>query len=189
MIQLPPLILHPFSNSDDVEKLAVFTGGDEGAWRSFDARCSEIRMLCYIGKDLDRWLAQCLEFLSQNSETSAQAVSEADLIRLLLFETPEPVKVKLATWGIKNFEAVFTPALGLSQIFSHAPEPSTLSPRFVERFREYAGLLYRIRVDGQQPETAAGVKLSFEMYSSKEYIAMFEKEWDGASNLNTTTDM
>ncbi len=189
MIQLPPLILHPFSKPEDVEKLAVFPGIDDAASRSFETRYSEIRMLCFIGKDLDRWLAHSLEFLGQSSEPAAHAISEADLIRLLLFETPEPVKVKLAAWGIKNFESVFTPALGLSQIFSHPPEPWTLSTRFVERFREYAGLLYRIRADSQEPETAAKVKLSFDMYSSKEYIALFEKDWDGAPNLNTTTDM
>jgi len=189
VLQLPPLVLHPFSNSNDLDKLTVFPGVDVPASLSFETRYSEIRMLCFIGKDLDRWLAHCLEFLGQSSEATAHAISEADLIRLLLFETPEPVQVKLTAWGIKNFESVFTPALGLSQIFSHPPEPWTLAPRFVERFREYAGLLYRIRVESQEPKTTAMVKLSFEMYSSKEYIAMFEKDWDGASNLNPTTDM
>src|SRR5580700_1840239 len=176
VLHLPPLILHPFTNADDVEKLAAILGEDEPALRLLETSYAEIRMLCFIGKDLNRWTGQCLEFLRRRPESLARSVSEADLIRFLLFKTPDAVRATLISWGVQNFDSVFSKALGLSRIFCHAPDPRTLSLEFIEHFREYADLLYRFRLDRQEPERPATVQFEFALYASREYIAIFEKD-------------
>ncbi len=73
---LPPVILHPFSDPEGPDKLVessrahlmeqglLPTGAlseDEIHTRLVDGRYTEIRMLFYVGKDLQRWLEQCVE--------------------------------------------------------------------------------------------------------------------------------
>ena len=177
VFHLPPLILHPFSDAAEVERLGAILGEDEPALRLLKARYAEIRMLCFIGKDLNRWIGTCREFLSQNPDPSAQAISESNLIALLLLSTPDAVRSKLTAWGVQNFESVFSRALGLSYIFCHAPDPETLAVNFIENFREYADLLYRFRADAPGPGVPVNVRLEFDLFASKEYLASFEKDW------------
>ncbi|MEP6962079.1 MAG: hypothetical protein ABI995_08370, partial [Acidobacteriota bacterium] len=73
--QLPPLILHPFADASGPGKLAessraslmlqgLLPAGErdnldlENAL--LDGRYQEIRMLFYVGRDLVRWLQQCM---------------------------------------------------------------------------------------------------------------------------------
>ena len=72
--RLPPLILHPFSDGSGPDKLAESSRAslmlqgllpnDEFTFeelnrRLLEGRFHEIRMLCYVGKDLERWIEQC----------------------------------------------------------------------------------------------------------------------------------
>src|SRR6266478_6921965 len=80
-LMLPPLILHPFADANGPNKLAessraslklqgLLPQGEasrEDLDRSLlDGRYSELRMLYYVGKDLVRWIEQCLEFADRN---------------------------------------------------------------------------------------------------------------------------
>src|SRR5271170_2794400 len=73
---LPPLILHPFADAGGPDKLVessraslMLQGLLPSGERSneeldralIDGRYCEIRMLFYVGKDLVRWIEQCLE--------------------------------------------------------------------------------------------------------------------------------
>src|SRR5215472_3880361 len=90
-VELPPLILHPFNNRDSVAILEAF-GDDQTRLTEFTARYTELRMLCFIGKDLNRWLEQCVAVASRNPETAD--ITEAGLIGLLLFHPPAAVAQK-----------------------------------------------------------------------------------------------
>src|SRR3954465_8998387 len=73
---LPPLILHPFnervppSTLLENSKAALMLGGlipsdgsdhEELNRRLLLGRCGEVRMLYFLGKDVFRWIGQCVE--------------------------------------------------------------------------------------------------------------------------------
>jgi len=74
--ELPPLILHPFNervppsalleNSRAALICRVYpndgTDADDLKRRLLDGRYSERRMLFFLGKDVFRWIGQCLEW-------------------------------------------------------------------------------------------------------------------------------
>src|ERR1700691_2911438 len=78
---LPPLILHPFADAGGPSKLVESSRANlklqgllpqgEASREDLDralleGRFSELRMLFYVGKDLARWIDQCLEFADRN---------------------------------------------------------------------------------------------------------------------------
>src|ERR1700693_6650335 len=84
LCMLPPLILHPFADASGPGKLVessraslklqgLLPAGEssrEDLDRALlDGRYSELRMLFYVGKDLARWIDQCLEFAERNRES------------------------------------------------------------------------------------------------------------------------
>src|SRR5579872_2999924 len=81
--ELPPLILHPFTNDSGPAVLlqgskAALTLArmlpDKGDERNdltrklLESRFAEIRMLYFVGKDLLRWIAQCVDLVSRSDE-------------------------------------------------------------------------------------------------------------------------
>ena len=76
--KLPPLILHPFSDSAGPNKLlessraslmlqGLLPSGEftarELEQKLLDGRFVELRMLYYLGRDLIRWIEQCSEIV------------------------------------------------------------------------------------------------------------------------------
>src|ERR1700691_1775501 len=81
--KLPPLILHPFADAAGPDKLVessraslmlqgLLPTGERSAEELdralLDGRYCEIRMLFYVGKDLVRWIKQCLEHISHTPD-------------------------------------------------------------------------------------------------------------------------
>src|SRR6202795_1622160 len=88
-LTLPPLILHPFADSGGPDKLVessranlmlqglLPTGersSDDLERALLDGRFCEIRMLFYVGKDLLRWIDQCLELVSRSPALSDSGI-------------------------------------------------------------------------------------------------------------------
>ena len=80
--ELPPLILHPFNERVppaallENSKAALMLSGlipadgtepDELRRRLLSGRYSEVRMLFFLGKDVFRWIEQCVECGRENS--------------------------------------------------------------------------------------------------------------------------
>src|SRR5271154_7534151 len=80
---LPPLILHPFADASGPGKLVESSRASlklQGLLPSgestpedldrvlLEGRYSELRMLYYVGKDLARWIEQCLELAVRNPD-------------------------------------------------------------------------------------------------------------------------
>ncbi|MBM3768079.1 MAG: hypothetical protein FJW32_22070, partial [Acidobacteria bacterium] len=76
--KLPPLILHPFSDASGPNKLVESSRASmmlqgmlpnnefsisELDRRLLEGRYCEIRMLYYVGKDLVRWVEQCMDIV------------------------------------------------------------------------------------------------------------------------------
>ena len=87
---LPPLILHPFADASGPDKLVessraslmlqgLLPSGERSTEELdralIDGRYCEIRMLFYVGKDLVRWIEQCMEHLSHNPDSRTRASS------------------------------------------------------------------------------------------------------------------
>ena len=170
--ELPPLILHPISHAGDA--LKEHSADDAEILRA-EARRLELRMLCCLGMDLTRWLAQCVEFAA--ADPALAAVSEGHFMDLLVDNPPESVSRKMLAWGVNDFRTIFARSLGLSAIFPRPPAPGQISDSFVRDFARYSDALYRARRLAL-PSTAAGtLSFQFEVYASGEYAQMLEKSW------------
>src|SRR6516164_626294 len=95
---LPPLILHPFADAGGPSKLVESSRANlklqgllpQGeATREdldkalLDGRYSELRMLYYVGKDLARWIEQCLEFAERHQDSLPRGICFQSFAALL----------------------------------------------------------------------------------------------------------
>ena len=86
---LPPLILHPFADAGGPSKLVESSRANlklqgllpqgEASREDLDkalldGRYSELRMLFYVGKDLARWIEQCLEFAERHQDALPRGI-------------------------------------------------------------------------------------------------------------------
>jgi hypothetical protein len=169
--QLPPLILHPISGQGEV--LAEPNLSDPQS-RRLEAHRLELKMLCLLGKDLVRWIEQCLEFARMNPDVPA--LSEGQLMDLLVENPPEGVVRKMQTWGVGDFRTIFARSLGLAAVFPHPPGREHVSDVFVRDFARYADTLYRVRRQSLPAATETG-GFVFEVYASGEYAQLLERAW------------
>jgi hypothetical protein len=190
--KLPPLILHPFADAGGPEKLVessraslVLQGLLPAGQRNtediertlLDGRFCEIRMLFYVGKDLLRWMDQCLELVERTPELAALSIKYQSFADYLVNNAPEPVQAKLKKWGVSDYKAIFARALGLSAIFSAAPDRSILTDEFVRHYYRYADQLFHIRQGETVFTDISHLEFEFEIYASGEYSRMLEREW------------
>jgi len=142
-----------------------------------DGRFCEIRMLFYVGKDLLRWIEQCLELVSRSPELGASGIRYQSFAAYLVNHTPEPVIAKLKKWGVADYKSIFSRALGLSAVLATVPERSALTDDFVRNYYRYADQLFEIRQKEATFTDISNLGLNFEIYASGEYSRMLEREW------------
>src|ERR1700744_6155179 len=100
---LPHLILHPFAEAGGPDKLkqsqranlmlqGLLPQGEmteEDLDRALlDGRFSEILMLFYVGKDLVRWIEQCLEHIARQPELRDSGIRYQSFAAMLVNHTP-----------------------------------------------------------------------------------------------------
>ena len=190
--ELPPLILHPFADQQTPGKLLESSKAslmlygllpsediaeDELTRKLLEGRMCEIRMLFFVGKDLARWMGQCMEFVSRIEALKGAGLTEQSFAALLIDHPPEEVRAKLRKWGVHHFRAIFSRALGLNAVFRESPAPSFLTDDFVRHYYRYADHLFACR-QSLSPYTAIGPEnFHFELYASGEYSRLLEREW------------
>jgi hypothetical protein len=87
------------------------------------------------------------------------------------------VREKLHQWGVVNYRALFSRAIGLYSVFGQAPELQSLSPEFIRDYYRYADYLFEC-CQQLAPFTALNPdEFDFELYASREYSLMLEKQW------------
>ena len=156
--ELPPLILHPFNervppsvlleNSKAALMLSGLIPGDGSDQedlqrRLLAGRYSEIRMLYYLGKDVFRWIGQCVEWSQRAPELSGAEIRPQSFAALLTADPPEAVKEKLVRWGVADYVSIFTRAIGLNAMFIQPPVFDTLAEEFLRNYHRYADFLYQ----------------------------------------------
>ncbi len=160
--ELPPLILHPFNERVppaallENSKAALMLAGlipDDGTdpealqRRLLAGRYSEVRMLFFLGKDVFRWIEQCLEWAEREPQLQSAELSGQSFAALLTGDPPEAVKAKLLLWGVADYGSIFSRAIGLNALFAEPPPFDRLAEEFLRSYHRYADSLYRCYMD------------------------------------------
>ena len=190
--ELPPLILHPFNERVppsallENSKAALMLSGlipsdgseqEDLKRRLLAGRYAEIRMLYFLGKDVLRWIDQCVEWGQRVPELSGAEIRPQSFASLLTADPPEAVKEKLVRWGVVDYVSIFTRAVGLNAMFIQPPAFDILAEEFLRNYHRYADFLYRCYMDSEPHQTVASANFRFALYASGEYSRMLESEW------------
>lgn len=193
VLELPPLILHPFSDGSSPGQLmeqaraslvlagltpSAGTAAEDATARIARTRFVEIRMLYFLGKDTRRWLEQCAEWAESMEELKNQELREQSFALLLICHTPPEVRVKLDGWGVAEFSAIFARALGLYAAFGVPPEMGQLSREFVMNYHRFADYLFSCYLELQPHAVIGPERFRFKLYGSGEYSRMLEAQWE-----------
>jgi hypothetical protein len=192
--QLPPLILHPFSggagttdlldgslasltleglgnsSADAVEEEAVLRR------RVLAGRYQEVRMLLFLGKDIFRWMEQCVDHM-RGSKILQTDLVEQSFAALLVDHPPESVVKKLQAWGVTDRRAVFSRAIGIHSLFQNPPPADSLSPIFLKNYHRYADHAYICFQHASAFIPLDGENCPFELYASEEYSRILSDAW------------
>lgn len=194
---LPPLILHPFnehvapSTLLDNSKAALMLSGlipgdgsdrEDLARRMLAGRHAEIRMLFFLGKDVFRWIDQCMECADRFPELKGTELHPQSFAGLLTQSPPAPVKDKLIRWGVADYASIFSRAIGLNSLFALPPTLDNLAESFLRNYHRYADVLFQCYMDSQHHRTIDSSSFHFQLYASGEYSRMLESEWDASEN-------
>jgi hypothetical protein len=191
--KLPPLILHPFADSSGPSTLVESSRASlmlQGLLPCVDldredlerklmaGRYCELRMLFYVGKDLARWIDQCLEVADHDEDLRRLGIKFQSLAAFLVNNPPEGVKEKLRKWGVADYKAIFSRAIGINSVFAELPERPSLADDFVRSYYRYADQLFATRQNLTAFTELNSNQFDFELYASGEYSRMLEREWE-----------
>lgn len=190
--ELPPLILHPFSDQSgpgkllDSSRASLMLNGllpsddaseEELMQRLLEGRLCEIRMLYFVGKDLLRWTSHCVDFASSIDELQEAGVREQSFAAFLVTDPPKNVQEKLRSWGVLDYKSIFSRAMGLHAVFAAPPTGDVVSPHFVRNYYRFADHMFACRQQVEPHTDLTPVNFHFDIYASGEYSRMLERAW------------
>ena len=193
---LPPLILHPFNERVppsallENSKAALMLSGliptdgtEEEALRRrvLSGRYSELRMLYFLGKDVLRWMEQCVEWSARVPEFQDADIHLQSFAGLLTTSPPDLVRQKLVGWGVADYISIFSRAIGLNAVFADPPAIGSLSEEFLRGYHRYADHLFRCYMEAQPHLALQCANFHFELYASGEYSRMLESQWESGA--------
>ncbi|MDP9170778.1 MAG: hypothetical protein M3N54_09195 [Acidobacteriota bacterium] len=193
---MPPLILHPFGGAGSASELldgsraalAIQGRANAGPFKATDdeseldrrvvaGRYQEVRMLLFLGKDLWRWLRQCVDFIERSGDIDPR-INEQSFAALLVESPPDPVRDKLEAWGVADRRAIFSRAIGVHSLFSEPPPPECLSHTMLRNYHRFADHAY-ICFQHLRPFYALDPSAyKFELYASEEYARLLSDQWE-----------
>jgi hypothetical protein len=185
--KLPPLILHPFSRATFAPGRAGLPQGLHNASsrrrispeamreRILDGRYREITWLFYIGKDVVRWIEQCLEFVRSREELRHPNLRFQSFAALLTENPPPLVRDKLQRWGVLDIKSIFSRAIGINSLFAQLPAFEALSEEFLRNYYSYADCIFACRQNACTFTRLEADKGRFDLYSSGEYASILER--------------
>src|SRR5277367_5553185 len=190
---LPPLILHPFAGDDTPEKLldgskaSLILNGllpDTGKDREklnelvLRGRVQELRMLYFLGRDLLRWVEQCVDFVQRTPALKNKGLRAQSFAALLVETPPKSIADKLQVWGVTDQRSVFSRAIGITSVLTEPPVTNTLTPLFLVGYHRFLDYMY-VCFQNLDPFTPVpDDAFSVEMYASAEYTQMLTDQWE-----------
>jgi len=189
-ITLPPLILHPFGGDSGTAQLLE---GSRAAialqqaslsnpqyadiqQRVILGRYQEIRMLLFLGKDIFRWIDQCMDQMERSGNIGLRINAQC-FSALIVDSPPEPVRKKLEDWGVSDRRAVFSRAIGIRCLFEEPPDIDMLSPMFLEHYHRFADYSYICFQQMKPWQPMDGASFNFPIYASEEYSRLLSEQW------------
>jgi len=144
------------------------------------SRYLELRMLFFVGKDLERWLQQCQELVDRHPDFAPGVYSMHSFTTYLTEDTPSNVRNKLLSWGVVDYRNIFVRALGLRTIFQELPAFEMVAPTFLLNYHRFTDYLYACRQQLNSFTPIPANTFSFEIYASAEYSQILEEQWNRA---------
>ena len=179
------MILHPFSGGAnansvlrDSAQLSLEDRTPDQERVYLGARYCELRMLCFIGKDATRWLEQCMDFVARQPELAGLDIREQSFAAMLTSQPPPEVAAKFRQWGVADYAAIFSRALGLATVFAHPPELRQVTEEFLRGYHHYADYLFACRQQMTPFEKIGPPQFRFELYASGEYTRILERQFE-----------
>jgi hypothetical protein len=193
--ELPPLILHPLAEEGSPESMLEGSranlmlhgllphdaqSDDELIEKVSRSRYLELRMLYFVGKDLERWLQQCLELVERDQSLIGENYSKQSFASYLIESTPGGVRNKLLSWGVVDYRNIFVRALGLRSVFQDLPPYEMVSKTFLLDYHRFTDYLYACRQQLSPFTPVPPNTFVFDIYASAEYSQILEKQWKEA---------
>ncbi len=189
-ITLPPLILHPFGGDSGTAQLLE---GSRAAialqqaslsnpqyadiqQRVILGRYQEVRMLLFLGKDIFRWIDQCMDQMERSGNIGLRINAQC-FSGLIVDSPPASVKKKLEDWGVSDRRAVFSRAIGIRCLFEEPPDIDMLSPMFLEHYHRFADYSYICFQQMKPWQPMDGASFDFPIYASEEYSRLLAEQW------------
>jgi hypothetical protein len=190
--KLPPLILHPFADASGPHKLVessraslmlqgLLPAGQQSSEdlerTLLEGRYQEVRMLFYVGRDILRWIGQCVEHVSRYPELQGTSFKPQSFAAYLVQNPPAEVGAKLKKWGVADHKSIFSRALGLNVLLADMPAQEMFSSEFLRHYHRYADQMYHSYLGQTHFADPAFMGFDFEIFASGEYSRMLEQEW------------
>jgi hypothetical protein len=189
---LPPLILHPFSEDESPKEILegsraslMLNGLLPGGGKDREAlnlaimrgRAREMRMLFFLGRDLMRWIDQCMDFVTRTSELSSKGLGAQSFAAFMVENPPDSITEKLRIWGVTDRKSVFSRALAINSLLNQPPTAESLSPVFLQNYHRFLDYQF-ICFQNLEPFTEIGpANFEVQMYASAEYSQMLAEQW------------
>ena len=189
---LPPLILHPFTESASTVRILesaraslsmIRDGANENEdleRQLLDGRFTEFRMLFYVGKDVVRWLDQCVDACARSPELGETDLPAQSFAQLLIQQTPSDVAAKLRSWGVVEFARIFSRSIGIHTQFREPPPREMLQPDYLRQYYQFADYAFTCWRDMKKHPVLKPPQFPFTLYASGEYTKILEEQWNDA---------
>ncbi len=150
---------------------------DELERKLLAGRYCELRMLFYVGKDVVRWIEQCLEFAARQPQLRGRGYCFQSFAAYLVYDPPTGVQEKLRRWGVADYKGIFSRALGIQSVFAEPPPRESLTTEFLRYYYKFADQLFAARLNLVRYPEIDPAEFDFALFASGEYARMLEREW------------
>ena len=189
---LPPLILHPFSESSSTVQILESAKASLSLMREgstsdekqqelerhvLEGRYAELRMLFYVGKDVCRWIEHCMDACGRSDKLDPAGLAEQSFAHLLIKQTPTDVAGKLQSWGVVEYPRIFARSIGLYVQFREPPSSQIMQANYLRSYFRYADYAYTCWKDSRPYPVLPQQQFPFPLYASGEYTKLLEEEW------------
>lgn len=136
-------------------------------------------MLIFLGKDIFRWVDQCVDMVRRGGEDEPRIIAQS-FSQLIVEDPPESVKRKLEGWGVTDRRAIFSRAIGIHSLLQEPPSAEALSPIFLRNYHKFADHAYICFQHLEAFLPLDAVSFQFEIYGSEEYSRILSEQWQRA---------